>query len=83
MDLCGIVRQIKTLDAMPLTAQARQNAAVAFQLIIDGLASQLFGAASERDRAASPGSERVPEEPDSCRDLGQDAREQERVREAF
>lgn len=53
MDFHDILRQIERLDSLPMTQEFRNNATCAFQLVIDGLASQLFGAAHERDRAAS------------------------------
>ncbi len=64
----GIARQIQTIDSMPLSGSERQNVIAAFQFIIDGLASQLFGAAHERDHAASLESERAPEERHPYRD---------------
>jgi hypothetical protein len=67
MDLRGIARQIQTIDSMPLPLSARQNVVAAFQFVIDGLASQSFGA-HERDRAASLESALGPEEPRSYRD---------------
>ena len=68
IDLLGIARQIQTIDSMPLSVISRQNVIAAFQFIVDGLASQLFGAVHDRDHAASLESERAPEALHSCRD---------------
>jgi hypothetical protein len=73
MDLRGIERQIQTIDNMPLSVSARQNVIAAFQFIIDGVVSQLFGAAHERDHAASLVSGQVPEERHPCHDLDRGA----------
>ena len=66
-----------------LSESSRQDAAVAFHLIIDGLASQLFVSARERYRAAFLGSERAPEGPGPCHGPGQGEREQAPVHEAL
>lgn len=41
MTMDEIIRQLETIDAMPLSSEARRELIAALQLVIDGVGSQL------------------------------------------
>jgi hypothetical protein len=60
MSFAGIIRQIETIDLMPLTADERRDVETALQATINGLAFVKFGNARVIDRTASQESAQVP-----------------------